>query len=140
MRRFAPELGQHTDEVCNEWKRRAPERSAPTTGAELRWPLEGVKVVDAGAFLAGPLGPMLLADLGADVVKVEPPGGEGMRWVEWSFFGCQRGKRGVALDLKSPAARPAIDALLAEADVLHHNLRMPARAPPRDRRSDRSAR
>ena len=64
--------------------------------------LEGVKVVDAGAFLAGPLGPMLLTDLGADVVKVEPPGGEGMRWVEWSFFGCQRGKRGVALDLKSP--------------------------------------
>ncbi len=126
MRRFAPELGQHTDEVCNEWKPRSPERSAPTTGADLRWPLEGVKVVDAGAFLAGPLGPMLLADLGADVVKVEPPGGEGMRYVEWSFFGCQRGKRGVALDLKSPAARPAIDALLAEADVLHHNLRMPA--------------
>ena len=75
-----------------------PER---VTNAETRWPLEGVKVVDAGAFLAGPLGPMLLSDLGADVVKVEPPGGEGMRWVEWSFFGCQRGKRGVALDLKA---------------------------------------
>ncbi len=85
-----------------------------------------MKVVDAGAFLAGPLGPMLLADLGADVVKVEPPGGEGMRWVEWSFFGCQRGKRGVALDLKSPAARPALDALVAGADIFHHNLRMPA--------------
>ncbi len=89
-------------------------------------PLEGVQVVDAGAFLAGPLGPMLLSDLGADVVKVEPPGGEGMRWVEWSFFGCQRGKRGVALDLKSPDARVALDALLARADILHHNLRMPA--------------
>jgi crotonobetainyl-CoA:carnitine CoA-transferase CaiB-like acyl-CoA transferase len=69
---------------------------------------------------------MLLADLGADVVKVEPPGGEGMRWVEWSFFGCQRGKRAVALDLKSAAARPAVDALIARADVFHHNLRMPA--------------
>ena len=89
-------------------------------------PLSGVQVVDAGAFLAGPLGPMLLSDLGADVVKVEPPGGEGMRWVEWSFFGCQRGKRGVALDLKSPDARVALDALLARADILHHNLRMPA--------------
>ena len=75
--------------------------SAAANADDLRWPLEGVKVVDAGAFLAGPLGPMLLADLGADVVKVEPPGGEGMRWVEWSFFGCQRGKRGVALDLKA---------------------------------------
>ena len=80
-------------------------RGRDRSGAEHRWPLEGVKVVDAGAFLAGPLGPMLLTDLGADVVKVEPPGGEGMRWVEWSFFGCQRGKRGVALDLKSPATR-----------------------------------
>ena len=49
-----------------------------------------------------------------------------MRWVEWSFFGCQRGKRGVALDLKSPDARAALDALLAGADILHHNLRMPA--------------
>jgi crotonobetainyl-CoA:carnitine CoA-transferase CaiB-like acyl-CoA transferase len=49
-----------------------------------------------------------------------------MRWVEWSFFGCQRGKRGVALDLKADDARVALDALLAQADVLHHNLRMPA--------------
>jgi crotonobetainyl-CoA:carnitine CoA-transferase CaiB-like acyl-CoA transferase len=126
MRRFAPELGEHTDEVLEEWKPRAHERSAPADGGQQRWPLEGVKVVDAGAFLAGPLGPMLLADLGADVVKVEPPGGEGMRWVEWSFFGCQRGKRDVALDLKSPAARPAVEALIARADIFHHNLRMPA--------------
>ena len=104
---------------------RAPRRRTAT--AEPRIPLSGVQVVDAGAFLAGPLGPMLLSDLGADVVKVEPPGGEGMRWVEWSFFGCQRGKRGVALDLKSAdGATGALDALLAGADILHHNLRMPA--------------
>ncbi len=88
-------------------------RARNATGPAPAHPLSGVQVVDAGAFLAGPLGPMLLSDLGADVVKVEPPGGEGMRWVEWSFFGCQRGKRGVALDLKSPDARVALDALLA---------------------------
>ena len=123
MRSFAPALGAHTDEVLAEWDARA--WPAPT-GSAPRHPLEGVQVVDAGAYLAGPLGPMLLSDLGADVVKVEPPGGEGMRYVEWSFFGCQRGKRGVALDLKSPDARVALDALLARADILHHNLRMPA--------------
>ena len=126
MRRFAPGLGEHTAEVLQEWKPHARERAVPASNGGQRWPLEGVKVVDAGAYLAGPLGPMLLADLGADVVKVEPPGGEGMRWVEWSFFGCQRGKRGVALDLKSPSARPAVDALIAGADIFHHNLRMPA--------------
>jgi crotonobetainyl-CoA:carnitine CoA-transferase CaiB-like acyl-CoA transferase len=123
MRSFAPALGAHRDEVLAEWEPRA---RPSATGTALQHPLEGVRVVDAGAFLAGPLGPMLLSDLGADVVKVEPPGGEGMRYVEWSFFGCQRGKRGVALDLKSPDARAAMEALLARADVVHHNLRMPA--------------
>jgi crotonobetainyl-CoA:carnitine CoA-transferase CaiB-like acyl-CoA transferase len=126
VRSLAPALGAHTDEVLAEWQPRDQPSPASTGEPALQHPLEGVRVVDAGAFLAGPLGPMLLSDLGADVVKVEPPGGEGMRYVEWSFFGCQRGKRGVALDLKSPDARAAMDALLARADVLHHNLRMPA--------------
>jgi crotonobetainyl-CoA:carnitine CoA-transferase CaiB-like acyl-CoA transferase len=126
VRNFAPALGQHTREVLDEWKPREREHSVATTDAEQRWPLEGVKVVDAGGFLAGPLGPMMLADLGADVVKVEATTGEGMRNVEWAFFGCQRGKRDVALDLKSPAARPAVEALLAQADIFHHNVRMPA--------------
>jgi crotonobetainyl-CoA:carnitine CoA-transferase CaiB-like acyl-CoA transferase len=123
LRSFAPALGAHRDEVLAEWDAR--ERPS-VAGPALQHPLEGVRVVDAGAFLAGPLGPMLLSDLGADVVKVEPPGGEGMRYVEWSFFGCQRGKRGVALDLKAPEAREAMDVLVARADILHHNLRMPA--------------
>jgi crotonobetainyl-CoA:carnitine CoA-transferase CaiB-like acyl-CoA transferase len=127
MRSFPPALGAHTDEVLAEWQPRPRAGTRrPAIGSAPHHPLSGVQVVDAGAFLAGPLGPMLLSDLGADVVKVEPPGGEGMRWVEWSFFGCQRGKRGVALDLKSPDARVALDALLARADILHHNLRMPA--------------
>ena len=69
---------------------------------------------------------MLLADLGADVIKVEATTGDKMRNVQRVFAACQRGKRGVALDLKSPAARPALEALVAWADVVHHNLRMPA--------------
>ncbi len=69
---------------------------------------------------------MLLADLGADVIKVEATTGDKMRNVQRVFAACQRGKRGVALDLKSPAARPALEALVKWADVVHHNLRMPA--------------
>lgn len=91
-----------------------------------RFPLEGLKVLDFGNFLAGPLGPMLLSDLGATVVKVEATTGDPMRWADWPFAGCQRGKRAVALDVKSPASRPALEALVRWADVVHHNLRLPA--------------
>ena len=49
-----------------------------------------------------------------------------MRGVEWSFVGCQRGKRSIAIDLKSPEARPSLEALIRWADIVHHNLRMPA--------------
>jgi crotonobetainyl-CoA:carnitine CoA-transferase CaiB-like acyl-CoA transferase len=69
---------------------------------------------------------MLMADLGADVVKVEATTGDQMRPIQRVFASCQRGKRGVALDLKSPDARPALEALIRWADVVHHNLRLPA--------------
>lgn len=123
----APALGEHTAEVLEAWA--AAPRPSPVpaaSGPAPRWPLEGLRVLDLGAYLAGPYGPMLLADLGADVVKVETTTGEGMRFVDWAFAGCQRGKRGVALDLKAPEARPALEALIAWADVVHLNLRMPA--------------
>jgi crotonobetainyl-CoA:carnitine CoA-transferase CaiB-like acyl-CoA transferase len=125
----APDLGAHTDEVLAEWQPRphpADNTNNATTGAAQRWPLEGVKVLDLGNFLAGPFGPMQLADLGADVIKLESAAGDPMRHVEWSFVGCQRGKRSIAIDLKSPDARPALEALVKWADVVHHNLRMPA--------------
>lgn len=126
----APALGAHTDEVLAEWKPRAPSAGAGgaadgDAGAR-RWPLAGVRVLDLGNFLAGPYAAQLLADLGADVIKLESATGDQMRGVEWAFTGCQRGKRSVALDLKSPAARPALEALVQWADVVHHNLRMPA--------------
>ncbi len=124
----APEPGRHTAEVLSELRtprhRPAPPARSPAAGR--RWPLAGLKVVDFGNFLAGPLGPMLLADLGADVVKVETITGDPMRYVDWSFAGCQRGKRGVALNLKHPESRAALEAIIGWADVVHHNLRMPA--------------
>jgi crotonobetainyl-CoA:carnitine CoA-transferase CaiB-like acyl-CoA transferase len=89
-------------------------------------PLAGLKVLDLGMFLAGPFAPMLLADLGADVIKLEPPTGDRMRTSELMFVACQRGKRSVALDLRAPEGREAFEALVRWADVVHHNLRMPA--------------
>jgi crotonobetainyl-CoA:carnitine CoA-transferase CaiB-like acyl-CoA transferase len=86
-------------------------------------PLAGLRVVDFGQYLAGPFGPMLLADLGADVIKVEPPRGDGMRGtVVGSFMGCQRGKRDIALDLKQPDGLRIALELVAGADMVHHNM------------------
>jgi crotonobetainyl-CoA:carnitine CoA-transferase CaiB-like acyl-CoA transferase len=120
----APGLGQHTDEVLGSWPTTTP--VPPSSGPPVRSPLEGLRVLDLGNFLAGPLSPMLMADLGADVVKVEATSGDQMRPIQRVFASCQRGKRDVSLDLKSPEARPALEALVHWADVIHHNLRMPA--------------
>jgi crotonobetainyl-CoA:carnitine CoA-transferase CaiB-like acyl-CoA transferase len=84
-------------------------------------PLEGIRVLDFGQFLAGPFGPMLLADLGADVIKVEPTRGDGMRLnFVGPFMGCQRGKRDIALDLKQPEGLHIALELVATADIVHH--------------------
>jgi crotonobetainyl-CoA:carnitine CoA-transferase CaiB-like acyl-CoA transferase len=100
-----------------------------TTTAALR-PLEGVRVVEFCHVAAGPFCGMLLADFGAEVVKVEPPDGDAMR--QWppithgfseNFASINRGKRSVVLDLKDPAARDAARALVLEADVLVENSR-----------------
>jgi crotonobetainyl-CoA:carnitine CoA-transferase CaiB-like acyl-CoA transferase len=125
----APDPGQHTDEVFRDWATR-PRTSRPQASEEAshrqRYPLEGLKVLDLGSYLAGPYAPMLMADLGADVIKLESTRGDAMRPTGWAFAGCQRGKRGVAVDLKSPAARPVVEALIRWADVVHHNMRRPA--------------
>lgn len=94
--------------------------------------LEGLRVVDMATVLAGPGAARYLADFGADVVKVEPPGGDGTRrlgWIDpddgesfmWKLVG--RGKRSVVLDLKDPADLATMRDLLATADVLVENLR-----------------
>jgi crotonobetainyl-CoA:carnitine CoA-transferase CaiB-like acyl-CoA transferase len=126
----APELGEHTAQVRAELRaapRAAAARAGATAGPDRRWPLEGLRVLDLGNFLAGPFGPMLLADLGAEVIKLEATSADAMRYAaERSFAGCQRGKRDIALDLKQPGARPVLERLVRWADVVHHNLRAPA--------------
>ena len=84
--------------------------------------LEGVTLVDFGQYLAGPFGPMIIGDLGADVIKVEPITGDGMRPVNQPFVGCQRGKRDIALDVKSERGLEIAMKLIERADIVHHNL------------------
>jgi len=100
-----------------------------------RGPLTGIRVVDLSTVLAGPYATMVLADLGADVVKVEPPDGDSTRgwgppWVGEGpsrtaayYLAVNRNKRSLRLDLKSPEGADVLRRLLISADVLVENLR-----------------
>lgn len=91
--------------------------------------LKGVRVVELGTMITAPLAGMMLADLGADVIKVErPEGGDPFRSFRGGlysphFISFNRNKRSVALDLQSDAGKASLRALLAEADVLLENYR-----------------
>jgi crotonobetainyl-CoA:carnitine CoA-transferase CaiB-like acyl-CoA transferase len=99
-------------------RRRTP---APGEGDYL---LGGLRVLDFSAFVAGPLAAEVLADLGADVIKVEPPEGEAMRAAAYATASCQRGKRSLALDIGAEDARPVVERLIEWADVVLHNFRV----------------
>ena len=94
--------------------------------------LEGVRVLELSRVLAGPWCGMTLADLGAEVIKIEPLGGDDTRALGPPFrdgmsayFACtNRNKRSLALDLGKPAARPILDRLVQRADVLIQNYRL----------------
>jgi len=99
------------------------ERAEASEGGELALPLDGVLVVDATKYLAGPFGCLVLQDLGARVVKVDPPGGEEFRAVAGaSYCALNRDKDQVGLDLKEEAGREAFTALVHHADALVENM------------------
>ncbi len=85
--------------------------------------LEGVNVLDFGMYFAGPYASRLLADLGADVIKLEPLEGDTLRPTTKPFNGAQRGKRSIAVDLKNPTGQEVAHRLVRWADVVSHNLR-----------------
>jgi crotonobetainyl-CoA:carnitine CoA-transferase CaiB-like acyl-CoA transferase len=87
-------------------------------------PLDGLLVLDFGAYMAGPFANRLFADLGARVIKVEEYGGDPMRGPQLGIFiGVQRGKQSLAVDLKTEEGRAIIHQLVRKADVVHHNMR-----------------
>jgi crotonobetainyl-CoA:carnitine CoA-transferase CaiB-like acyl-CoA transferase len=102
-----------------------------TDTASAGGPLAGVRILDLTTVVMGPSATQLLGDLGADVVKVETPGGDHMRWIgPWRHPGMgplylqgNRNKRSIVLDLKTPEDKAAILALAAQADVLVSNVR-----------------
>lgn len=100
-------------------------RSETQTGAKRGGggPLAGLRVLDFGLFVAGPLAPMCLADLGADVIKVEPLTGDANRMLFKSFASCNRGKRSIAVDMKSAAGQQIVQKLSDGADVIISNFR-----------------
>ena len=100
-------------------------------------PLHGLRVLELARVLAGPWAGQLLADLGADVIKVEAPGGDQTR--QWGppfvesplgardaayFHAANRGKRSVVIDFSTPAGQAEVRRLAAEADVLIENFKV----------------
>ena len=93
-------------------------------------PLDGVKVLEFTEIIAGPFGGLLLADMGADVIKVEPPWGEPWRFIQQvvpnegrQYMSLNRGKRCLTLNLKKPQAQEVVYRLMPDTDVVVLNAR-----------------
>ena len=129
----APEPGEHGGEVLAEPPRPAWTPPAAARGGARRPssapPLDGLTVLEFATVIAAPLGAALLADLGARVIKVEPPGGDSFRGHGAGLPGyvgvakTTAGKESVCLDLKREEGREAVSRLIARADALIHNYR-----------------
>lgn len=86
-------------------------------------PLDGVLVLDFASYIAGSYGPMILAQLGAEVIKIESLEGDSFRHFGFGFLGWNQGKRGLSLNLATPEGREIIHRLAERADVVVENLR-----------------
>ena len=93
-------------------------------------PLRGIKIIDLTTMVSGPMGAMILADQGAEVIKVEPLAGDQLRHmaathngVNAPFYSCNRGKKSLAIDLKSEEGKDVLLNLVKESDVFMQNFR-----------------
>src|SRR6202047_4210301 len=87
-------------------------------------PLAGIRILEVGTMLAGPYATMMLADLGAEVIKIEPPGGDISRQVGDSYFASlNRGKRSICVDLTSETGQRELGELISGSHALLANLK-----------------
>src|SRR6185437_3201739 len=98
------------------------QRGRDMIASDITLPLEGTRVLELGHIVAGPTASLILADLGADVIKVEnPEGGDQARTTGFGFVNTNRNKRSIALDLKAPRGKEVFLRLIRNADVCLDN-------------------
>src|ERR1043166_528431 len=104
-------------------------------GNAMALPLAGIRVLDIASMLAGPYGATMLGDMGADVIKIEPPYGDESRAIgvkvendSGFYVGINRNKRGIVLDLTKPEGKELYFRLVRTADIIVDNLRPQAKA------------
>lgn len=117
----APAIGEHSSEILGRLS--APPSKVSPAVRPIRHALEGVRVVDFSSFFATAYGAKILSDLGADVISIEPHGGDQMRPLPNPFEAAHRGKRNIVIDLKSPEGQAVAHDLVRTADVVMHNQR-----------------
>lgn len=126
----APLLGEHTDAVFNE-VREVPQKAMPShPKADAATPLKGVRVLDFSWVLAGPLGTRILANFGADVIRIESGARPDLMRVEGEtantgavFNDANLGKRSLTLDMSKPEAVALIRKMVGQADIITENFR-----------------
>jgi crotonobetainyl-CoA:carnitine CoA-transferase CaiB-like acyl-CoA transferase len=113
---------RHVVAAGEAW-RSPPPGPAGSGGADQGPPLAGLRVLDLGSFIAGPVTASVLGDFGADVVKVEGPEGDSLRPIGLSYLALHKNQRDLVHDVKVPAGREVLHQLVRQADIVVDNLR-----------------
>ena len=113
------------DRMVEEWLAEAPARShnGAAHSSFARGPLDGILILDFCSYIAGSYGPMILGQMGADVIKIESLEGDAFRQFGFGFLGWNQGKHALSLDLASSEGREIIQGLVRRADIVVENLR-----------------